>query len=240
MKQLLLFILIGFFCTSVSSQISLSYNGKLFRVLQTSLVKDSSGKSYPYTDWLAMLTSGEYDIKPVNPDNNQTSYILNKLGKEEQAKRLANAPKPIESNAFKGKKKISSFASSDMFGNKVDSKELTGKIVVLNFWFINCPPCRHERPYLNQLVKEYSNDSTVVFIAIALDSKRDLEIFLKENPLDYQVVPNGSDIASDNGVNQYPTHVILDKKGRIAFNTVSYNAVTGYWLRKTIEEIKKD
>jgi len=46
-------------------------------------------------------------------------------------------------------------------------------------------------------------------------------------------------IANKNKVDQYPTHVILDQEGKIAFNSISYNAVTGYWLRKTINELKK-
>ena len=127
------------FYLSASSQISLTYNGKLYRVLQTSTVKDSVGKSYTYTDWLAKLTSGEYDIKPVNPDNNETSFLLVRLSKEEQKRRLETAPKPTESNAFRSKKKIDAFSEKDMRGLRIDSKELKGKIVVLNFWFMNCP-----------------------------------------------------------------------------------------------------
>ena len=239
MKKIILLLFLSIFCLSAMSQISLTYNGKLYRVLQTSIIKDSAGKSYVYADWLAMLSSGEYNIKPATSDNEQTSFLLTKLSKEEQQRRLFEAPKPIESNAFKNKKKIDAFSEKDMKGVRIDSKELKGKIVVLNFWFINCPPCRHERPYLNQLVKEYVADSNIMFVAIALDDKQQLETFLKDNPFSYRVIPGGGIIAKDNDVAQYPTHVILDKEGKIVFNTVSYNAVTGYWLRKTIEEVKK-
>jgi thiol-disulfide isomerase/thioredoxin len=240
MKRIFLFILLIVFYSSSYSQISLTYNGKLYRVMQTSIVKDSAGKSYSYADWMAMLTSGEYTIKPVNPGNDETDFVLTKLSKEEQKRRLEAAPKPIESNGFRNKKKIDAFSEKDIKGLRIDSKELKGKIVVLNFWFINCPPCRHERPYLNQLVKEYASDSNIVFVAIALDEKSQLETFLKDNPFSYRVIPNGGSIAKENDVDQYPTHVILDKEGKIVFNTVSYNAVTGYWLRKTIEEIKNN
>jgi len=238
MKQLLLFIFLLAFYSTAISQITLTYNNRQFKVTQTSTVKDSAGNSYVYADWLNMLTSGEYSIKPVNPENSQTGFLLIKLSKEEQARRLADSPKPMESNGFMNKKKISPFTAQAMNGMKIDSKELKGKIVVLNFWFIRCPPCRMERPYLNQLVKEYANDKDVVFVAIALDNKADLEIFLKENPFDYHIIPDGGSIAKNNDVNQYPTHVIINKEGKIAFNSVSYSAVTGYWMRKTIEEIK--
>ncbi len=143
MKRIFLFILLVVFYSSSHGQISLTYNGKLFRVLQTSTVKDSTGKLYSSADWLTILTSGEYDIQPLNPDNNETRFLLVRLSKEEQKRRLEAAPKPIESNAFRNKKKIDAFNEKDMKGLRIDSKELKGKIVVLNFWFINCPPCRH-------------------------------------------------------------------------------------------------
>jgi thiol-disulfide isomerase/thioredoxin len=127
-----------------------------------------------------------------------------------------------------------------MNGNFLDTKSLKGKIVVINFWFIRCPPCRMERPFLNELVDEYARDSNIVFIAVSLDPKIQLESFLKENPFKYHVIPDGRNISDANKVVQFPTHVILDKEGKIAFNTVSYNAVTGYWMRKTINELMKE
>ena len=96
-----------------------------------------------------------------------------------------------------------------------------------------------ERPYLNKLVKDYKADSRILFIAVALDGKSGLDNFLKVNLFDYIIIPDGSNIVKENKVNQFPTHVIVNKQGKVAFHTVSYNAVPGYWIRKTIEEIKK-
>jgi thiol-disulfide isomerase/thioredoxin len=240
MRQIFILLVLTFFYTSILSQIKLSYNNKLYNVSQTSIVKDTAGQSYVYKDWLNMLVSWEYDIKPSDPGNNQTSFLLVRISKEEQQRRLGQSARPPESNAFKTGKKISAFKARDMHGVEFDSKELKGKIVVLNFWFIKCPPCQMERPYLNELVKEYAANDNIVFIAIALDNKASLDSFLKENPFDYHVIPDGRAIANENKVEGYPTHVILDKEGKIVFSGVSYNAVTGYWMRKTIEEIKND
>lgn len=219
------------------AQISLWFNNKQYLVTQTSTVRDEKGKTYNYNEWLGMISSGEYDIKPQD-GSQPVSYILVKLSKEEQLRRLETAPKPVESKAFAGKKKIDAFAATDMYGNFFDTKALKGKIIVINFWFIRCPPCRMERPFLNELVEEYKKDSNIVFIAVSLDPKIQLESFLKENPFKYHVIPEGREISDANKVVQFPTHVIVDQEGRIAFNTVSYNAVTGYWMRKTLNELK--
>lgn len=220
------------------SQISLWFNNKQYLVTQTSTVRDEAGKTYTYNEWLHMLSTGNYDIRP-NDKENPPSYVLIKLSPEEVKRKLESAPKPNESKAFAGKKKIEAFTATDMDGKYFDTKALKGKIVVINFWFIRCPPCRMERPFLNELVDEYAKDSNVVFIAVSLDPKAQLESFLKDYPFKYHVIPEGRNIAAANKVEQYPTHVILDKEGKIAFNSVSYNAVTGYWMRKTIEDIKK-
>jgi thiol-disulfide isomerase/thioredoxin len=237
--RLIVFILFIAFSLPSKAQISLWFNNKQYLVTQTSTVKDDKGKSYTYNDWLSMISSGKYDIKP-EADTNPVSYVLIALSREEQLRRLETAPKPIESKSFSGKKKIEAFAATDMNGNFLDTKSLKGKIVVINFWFIRCPPCRMERPFLNELVDEYARDSNIVFIAVSLDPKIQLESFLKENPFKYHVIPDGRNISDANKVVQFPTHVILDKEGKIAFNTVSYNAVTGYWMRKTINELMKE
>ncbi len=238
--KIFLLILIFFCSLAANSQISLWYNNKQYLVTQTSLVKDSANKSYVYSDWLSMISSGEFDIKPSVPETNPPSYSLVRLSKEEQRVRLMNAPKPTESKAFKGKNRIDAFAATDMKGNYFDTKALKGKIVVLNFWFIRCPPCRMERPFLNQLVDVYKKDTNVVFIAVSLDPKMQLETFLKEFPFNYHVIPDGRNIVEKNKVEQFPTHAIIDQDGKIAFNSVSYNAVTGYWMRKTIDELRKN
>lgn len=238
MKSFLFFISL-IFCFSANSQISMMYNGKQYLISQTSIVRDEEKKQYQYNEWLNMLTSGEYDITPDNMESNPVTYKLVRLSKEEQASRLERAPKPIESKAFKGKKKIEAFEAVDINGQMVNTKSFKGKILVLNFWFIKCPPCRMERPYLNKLVEEYAADTNVVFVAVSLDPKFHLDTFLVHNPFKYRVIPDGMPIAQENAVEQYPTHVILDKEGKIAFNSVSYNAVTGYWMRKTIEELKR-
>ena len=230
-------IVLTAFCLTANSQISLWFNNKQYLVTQTSSVKDEKGKSYNYNEGLSMVSSGEYDMKPID-NTDPPAYVLIKISKEEQQRRLEAAPKPIESKAFAGKKKIEAFTATDMQGKVLDTKSLKGKIVVINFWFIRCPPCRMERPFLNKLVEEYAKDSSIVFIAVSLDPKIQLEGFLKENPFKYHVIPDGRDISDANKVVQYPTHVILDREGKIAFNTVSYNAVTGYWMRKTIEALK--
>jgi peroxiredoxin len=101
-------------------------------------------------------------------------------------------------------------------GEPLKLSALRGKVVVLNFWFVGCAPCRIEMPGLNMLTEEFK-DEDVVFIAFALDNAEALEEFLKEKEFTYQIVPDASKIAALYGVNVYPTHVLINKNGQVEF-----------------------
>ena len=106
------------------------------------------------------------------------------------------------------------FEAVDLQGNSYKLEELKGKVVVLNFWFIGCAPCRIEMPGLNEMVKEYK-DKDVVFLAFALDSKESLEEFLTKTEFAYQIIPSATSIANLYEAEGFPTHIVIDKKGNI-------------------------
>ncbi len=116
------------------------------------------------------------------------------------------------------------FAALDMAGQKVDTTELKGKVVVLNLWFINCPNCVEEIKLLNALVDQYKDNKNVVFLGLAASRKPDLEKFLIKNPFKYRVIPNATMIIiskfgtpDKNGeINiPFPMHYVLDREGKV-------------------------
>ena len=119
-------------------------------------------------------------------------------------------------------------------GSRFTTADLKGKAVVLNFWFIACPPCREEIPRLNQLV-EHFRDQPVVFIGLAADPPPLLTVFLKKNPFRYHVVPSATSIANRFGIDGAPTHVILDTQGRVVHFVRGVVKDVGMELRPWIE-----
>jgi peroxiredoxin len=116
------------------------------------------------------------------------------------------------------------FKGITLDGKTVDFADLRGKVVVLNLWFINCPNCIEEIKLLNKVVDDYKDNKDVVFIGLASNTKPDLEKFLKKNPFKYQIIPNAGQFmlfkygeAKKNGEYYlgYPTHVVIDREGRI-------------------------
>jgi peroxiredoxin len=229
MKSIVLLVCSLLFC----------YNLSQAQVVKTKLdentiVMDSSGYVYPYGIWTKLMQSGKYSLRSINPKEPAKGFVLRELTPEEMKRRDANAAKPKETDYFVTGKKLSDFKLKDMQGTKYRLSDLKGKVVVLNFWFINCPPCKQEIPELNKVVDDYKNKE-VLFLAIALDEYRELSHFLSETSFHYKIVDGGRWFAQNHGVKAYPTHLVLDKEGKVVYHTSGLSTGTIPWLRKTID-----
>jgi thiol-disulfide isomerase/thioredoxin len=160
--------------------------------------------------------------------------LLVKLSHDEIAARIGKAPPPRETPYFTTGAEFKPFKTTDIENQKINLKETRGKVVVLNFWFIDCAPCRKEMPDLNDMVEAFKGNDSVLFISIALDPKAKLEEFLKAFTFRYKVIDNGRFLAEKYGIKSYPTHVIIDQEGKVAFHTMGLGPQTVYWIRKTI------
>jgi len=207
------------------------------KITENSIVKDSSGTVYPAAIWRQLLVQGSYVLKAENKDDPGTAFYLVRLTNEEKEARLAKMPAPRESKFFKKGQTINLGTVTDINGNKIDLKKNEGKITVLNFWFINCPPCRMEIPELNSLVEKHGADS-VRFVAIALDEKFALEEFLRTMPFHYKIVDQGRYLTEQYRIQSYPTHVVIDQEGKVYFHTTGLAPNTVYWIEKCIKELQ--
>jgi len=107
------------------------------------------------------------------------------------------------------------FSTTTLAGAAIDTAALTGRITVLDFWFIGCPPCKAERPKLNAIVDEFGDK--VRFVGFALDPAAALQKYQAETPFKYEIVPNSETIARAFGVDSYPRHMVIDRGGKIVW-----------------------
>jgi peroxiredoxin len=131
------------------------------------------------------------------------------------------------------------FTVTSLKGKRLELAALRGKIVVLNFWFTGCEPCVAEFAQLNALVTEFKRKE-VVFIALTPDSAATLKPFLKEHRFKYQVAPNAikiivSTYRDGSGSVVFPTHIVIDKEGKIDTRLVGAEGVTD--LRNAIARL---
>ncbi|UYZ59677.1 TlpA family protein disulfide reductase [Hymenobacter latericus] len=208
------------------------------RVDQNSVVTDAEGQRLPYQVWSGLVASGEFKLTPApNYSPANPVFVVLPQSPEERAAQLARMPPPAESPFFKTGQAMAPFKVWDINGRKYDSKELLGKVVVLNFWFIGCPPCRREIPDLNRLVEQNAQRPDVVFLAVALDEKFAIQKFTKDNPFAYAHIPGARALAQRYGVRAFPTNVVLDKEGKVVFHALSHPNIAGF-MQKAIDGVK--
>jgi thiol-disulfide isomerase/thioredoxin len=216
-------------------------NSKKNVLNEQSVVRGEDGLVYPYNTWKKLMHTGKYGIKnrQTVTDRGVPEYLIYELSADQKTAYMDKMPKPRASDSFREGDLFNGLRITDMNGNKYDLRDSNGKVFVLNFWFIDCPPCKSEIPQLNDIVTRYKDNKDVVFLAIALDEKSDLKRFLKSTAFNYNIVDGGRYIASKYGVKGYPTHVIIDKKGYIKFSTLGLASNTVHWVEKSIDESLK-
>jgi thiol-disulfide isomerase/thioredoxin len=101
------------------------------------------------------------------------------------------------------------FAVTDLNGRGYSKKELAGKVVVVNFWFIGCAPCEMERSELNSIYNSYKDNPNVVFLSFARNQKEQIEKFLVTRPFLYPVVPLTEELLGKFDLKGYPQNQIL-------------------------------
>lgn len=235
------FVLLFAACLQVAVAQEANAPAKVYRMPkldERSFVRDSSGKRYEYTAWSSMVNSGRYAIKVATLPNEKPSLIIGRLTKAERDEALSKLPKPDDSPFFKFGESIKPFSAADITGQPVDSKQLAGKIIVLSFWYMNNPMCRRQIPDLNELATTYVVDPNVVFISVPMDDKEALTEFLLSTPFKYKHLDKGKSINSKFDIKNFPTDVVIDKRGKVQFHTTGYSPATPYWIAKTIEHIK--
>jgi thiol-disulfide isomerase/thioredoxin len=205
-----------------------------------SVVIDSSGMKYPAMLWQKMLATNDYWLKPINPANNDTPFLLLKYTEEQKQYWYERMPKPDESPFFKTGEAIKPFKFKDITGKKIEPKDWIGKTLVFNFWFIGCPPCRAEIPELTRIAQKYKNNPNVIFVGFALDEAYDIKEFIKKLPFGYNLVSESQDYAHQFNINMYPTNVVIGKDGKVRLHYVSAPFNGGYWIDKTIQESLKE
>ncbi len=107
-------------------------------------------------------------------------------------------------------------------GTEIRLGDLRGRVVVLNFWFIACPPCLLEMPDLNELVDRFAG-KPVVFLGLTPDRPEELRSFLEFRQFKYLIAPEATPVAEIYGVRAAPVHVVIDPEGRI--HSIQYGVI---------------
>lgn len=178
----------------------------LLKLLQFTLKKG-------YTDdFLAYLSSAKPYISEAG-DKAELPLLEKQFAKMRQE----------NSKVLRGEK-LSPFVANDMQGKAYRSTDFLGKILVVDFWFTGCVPCRAEMPYFDQLSLRYKG-KPVQFLSVSLDTGTQLlgkwrEMMINHKG-DTQVLflnlPDGfkNSFTKEMNIRSVPRIMLIDQEGKI-------------------------
>ena len=131
----------------------------------------------------------------------------------------AMAAEPVKENSI-----ARDFAVTTIEGRRLRLSNLKGKIVLLDFGAVNCPPCRLEMPILQRWHKRYRARGLMVVGLMEMNpGVREVRKLLRERGVTYSVaVDKGEVIGKRYGLVAHPTTVLIDRAGKVV------KAETGY------------
>jgi thiol-disulfide isomerase/thioredoxin len=105
---------------------------------------------------------------------------------------------------------------------------LRGKVVLVNFWAVWCPPCRKEMPSMARLADKLAGRPFTILGVNVGESPEEIRAFLGQVPVNFPILLDGE------GQNlkawqvfAFPTSYVVDKKGRLRlglFGSIEWDA----------------
>ncbi len=124
-------------------------------------------------------------------------------------------------------------------GKVVDSKDLQGKVIVIDFWGTWCGPCLMEIPGYNRFYGEYKGKK-VEFLALAADSGTPDEVWAaaKRLKIDYPVAaPTWEELDLFGNIEVFPTTLIFDSNGKLVKEFMGVSPNKNAVLRQTVDQL---
>lgn len=120
----------------------------------------------------------------------------------------------------KGNYKVGStmgeFTLTDTDGNSYTLSKLLKekKLVILNFWYVNCSPCKAEFPYLEAIHKNYSDDVQLLTMS-HFDTVDKIVELRQQMGVTFPMIREDIGFREGFGMTMYPTTVFIDSTGKI-------------------------
>ena len=104
-------------------------------------------------------------------------------------------------------------------GNEGRLANYKGKVILVDFWFMDCAPCIQTIPHLNELHRKYGEKGLQIIGVNPYDNtEKNLKRFpnfLSRHPIDYPIFFTSVEALEPFNIFSFPTFYLIDKKGKI-------------------------
>ena len=131
------------------------------------------------------------------------------------------------------------FEAVDLDGNIVRLSDLTGKVVLINFWGVWCTSCRQEIPELIALDQRWRDRGLIILGADWGDAPAALPPFVEEFGMSYPVLLDDG-LAERYSVIVFPTSVLIDRSGRLRLRVEGFLPERFETMTAVVEQLLDD
>jgi len=102
---------------------------------------------------------------------------------------------------------------------QVSLSDYRGKVVLINFWYPSCGPCRGEFPTLQRVLDKYKGRGFTILSLNVLPEEKDFVMpYLTKNGFGFHALETTTEWAEKNyNARGFPTNVLVDREGRMVF-----------------------
>jgi peroxiredoxin len=110
---------------------------------------------------------------------------------------------------------------TDINGNKLTLSQFRGKVVLLDFWAVDCGGCVIEIPWYIEFDRKY-HDKGLQLVGIDMygESPAYIKPFMQKSGMHYPVAVGNDEISRRFQADQLPKTMLIDREGRVAVSHV--------------------
>ena len=126
------------------------------------------------------------------------------------------SPEDHSKAAYKVGSTMCDFTVTDVDGKTHQLSQILRekKLVILNFWYYTCVPCKAEFPYFNSVYEKYGEDIEILGLN-HFDSESKIKQLRSEMGLTFPLATEQLGMQQGFGIQSYPVSVFIDSNGRI-------------------------
>jgi peroxiredoxin len=117
----------------------------------------------------------------------------------------------------KSRKTAPGLILTDIAGKRLDLSDFRGRVILLDFWAVDCGGCVIEIPWYVEFDKKFHDRGLqVVGIDMYSETPSMINRFMQKRQMQYPVALGNDDIRRRFHANELPKTMLIDRQGRVA------------------------
>jgi thiol-disulfide isomerase/thioredoxin len=131
------------------------------------------------------------------------------------------------------------FTLTDLDGKPLTAEQLQGRVVLVEFWAIWCPPCRSTLEWLGELKKKYGDNIAILALAVESPEDKIRETAKTLSPDLHWAITDATTAQAFGDITAVPTMFVFDRSGKTASVTYGAPPDLHQQAEKVLDELMK-